>query len=466
MSGMDDTFEFDLIVLGGGSGGYAAALRAAELGMRVAVIEKDKLGGTCLHRGCIPTKALLHSAEVAETVRDSAHFGVRASLDHIDTDGVAEYRDGVVNALFRGLSGLVTGRGIDVIAGTGKVSSPNSITVALDEGGERVVSGANLLIATGSVPRHIPGITADGRRIITSDEALRLDTIPRSAIVLGGGAIGCEFATVWHSFGADVTIVEALPHLVPLEDEAASKSLEKAFTRQGISLRLGAKVTDATSSADGVSVTLDDGSALAADLVLVAIGRAPVTEGIGLESVGLETDRGYLKVDERCRTSVPSIFAVGDVIPTAALAHVGFAEGIMVAETLAGLEPAPIDYPGIPRITYSHPEVASVGMTAKAAAERGYEVEEAVYDLAGNGKARILRSSGIVKVVAAKDGPVLGVHMVGKRVGELISEAQLIVNWDARPDEVAQHIHAHPTLSEAVGEAHLALAGKPLHSHG
>lgn len=465
MSGRDDTSDVDLIVLGGGSGGYAAALRAAELGMRVAVIEKDKLGGTCLHRGCIPTKALLQSAEVAETVRESARFGIRARLDHIDPDGVGRYRDGVVNALFRGLSGLVAGRGIELIAGTGRLVSPTAVTVTLPDGAERTVSGAHIVIATGSVPRHIPGITADGQRIITSDEALNLDAIPRSAIVLGGGAIGCEFATVWRSFGADVTIVEALPHLVPAEEEAASASLEKAFTRQGISLRLGTKVTDATPSAEGVTVTLDDGSTVSAEVVLVAIGRAPVTEGIGLDTVGLETDRGFLKVDEHCRTSVPSIFAVGDVIPTLQLAHVGFAEGIMVAETLAGLDPAPIDYLGIPRVTYSHPEVASVGMTTKVATERGYEVEDVVYDLAGNGKARILGSSGIVKVVAAKGGPVLGVHMVGKRVGELISEAQLIVNWDARPDEVAQHIHAHPTLSEAVGEAHLALAGKPLHTH-
>lgn len=465
MSGLDDTFDVDLIVLGGGSGGYAAALRAAELGMRVAVIEKDKLGGTCLHRGCIPTKALLQTADVVETVRESARFGVQASLNHIDTGAVATYRDGVVNALFRGLSGLVAGRGIELITGTGRLVSPTAVAVTLPDGAQRTVSGAHIVVATGSVPRHIPGISADGQRIVTSDEALTLDAIPRSAIVLGGGAIGCEFATVWHSFGAQVTIVEALPHLVPLEDQAASAALEKAFARQGISLRLGAKVTAATPSAEGVTVTLDDGSTLAADLVLVAIGRAPVTDGIGLDSVGLETDRGYLKVDEHCRTSVPTIFAVGDVIPTLQLAHVGFAEGIMVAETLAGLDPAPIDYLGVPRVTYSHPEVASVGMTSAVATERGYEVEDAVYDLAGNGKARILGSTGIVKVVAAKGGPVLGVHMVGKRVGELISEAQLIVNWDARPDEVAQHIHAHPTLSEAVGEAHLALAGKPLHSH-
>lgn len=458
--------DFDLVVLGGGSGGYAAALRAAELGMQVALIEKSKLGGTCLHRGCIPTKALLQSAEVAETVKEAAAFGVTATFGHIDLAGVGKFKDGVVNALFRGLSGLVAGRGIELIAGTGVVSSPTSVTVTLTDGGsQRVVTGTNLLIATGSVPRQVPGITVDGKRIITSDDALALESIPQNVIVLGGGAIGCEFATVWNSFGAKVTIVEALPHLVPLEDDEASKSLEKAFKRHGIAFHVSAKVTDATPTQNGVTVTLDNGSTLSADLLLVAIGRAPVTDNIGLESVGVETDRGYLKVDERCRTSVPTIYAVGDLIPTLQLAHVGFAEGILVAETLAGLDVQPIDYLGIPRVTYSHPEVASVGMTSKVAADRGYDVEEVVYDLAGNGKARILGSSGIVKVVAAKNGPVLGVHMVGKRVGELISEAQLIVNWDARPAEVAQHIHAHPTMSEAIGEAHLALAGKPLHSH-
>ena len=458
--------DFDLVVLGGGSGGYAAALRAAELGMRVALIEKGKLGGTCLHRGCIPTKALLQSAEVVETVKEAANFGVAAAFQDVDLGGVGKYKDGIVAALFRGLSGLVAGRGIELIAGTGRLSSPNSVTITLNEGGSvRVVSGTHLVVATGSVPRQIPGITVDGKQIISSDDALTLDAIPRSVVVLGGGAIGCEFATVWNSFGAKVTIVEALPHLVPLEDEAASKSLEKAFKRHGIEFLVSAIVTEATPTTDGVTVRLDDGSTLSADLMMVAIGRAPVTEGIGLETVGVETDRGYIKVDERCRTSVPTIYAVGDLIPTLQLAHVGFAEGILVAETIAGLNVEPIDYLGIPRVTYSHPEVASVGMTTKTATDRGYDVEEVIYDLAGNGKARILGSTGIVKVVAAKDGPVLGVHMVGKRVGELISEAQLIVNWDALPGEVAQHIHAHPTLSEAVGEAHLALAGKPLHSH-
>lgn len=458
---------FDLVVLGGGSGGYAAALRAAELGKRVALIERHKLGGTCLHQGCIPTKALLHSAEVAETVKSAGTYGVAASFDHIDIAGAHQHKDRVVQALHRGLSGLVASRGIEVITGTGRLTSPTTITVSTEsDADEHTVTGRHLLVATGSVPKEIPGIPVDRDRIITSDQALTLDSIPGSVVILGGGAIGCEFATLWNSFGSEVTIVEALPNLVPLEDEASSKTLELAFKRQGIKAVLGAKVSSATRTGTGVEVALDNGTALTADLLLVAIGRSPSTEDIGLDSVGVEIDCGYIKVDQSCRTSVPSIFAVGDVLPTLQLAHVGFAEGILVAETIAGLAPEPIDYLGIPRITYSHPEVASVGMTAETALERGYTIEEATYDLAGNGKARILGTSGIVKVVAAKNGPVLGVHMVGQRVGELISEAQLIVNWDARPDEVAQHIHAHPTLSEAVGEAHLALAGKPLHSHG
>lgn len=457
--------SFDLVVIGGGSGGYAAALRAAELGQAVALIEQDKLGGTCLHQGCIPTKALLQSAAVVETVQAAATFGVSATFESVDLAAVAKYKDSVVQGLFRGLSGLVGSRGITVINGVGRLASANSVTITSEDGSTRTVTGTYLLIATGSAPKALPGIEVDHQMIITSDDALALERTPARAVVLGGGAIGCEFATIWHSFGADVTIVEALANLVPLEDEAASHVLEKAFKRHGIKTELGARVAATRRVDDGVEVELQDGRVLTADVLLVAIGRSPRTDSLGLQEVGVELDRDYIKVDDSCRTSVPSIFAVGDVIPTLQLAHVGFAEGILVAETLAGLEPQSIDYVGIPRVTYSHPEVASVGLTSRDAREQGFDIEEVTYDLAGNGKARILGTSGIIKVVAAKNGPVLGVHMVGDRVGELVSEGQLIVNWDARPDEVAQHIHAHPTLSEAVGEAHLALAGKPLHSH-
>ncbi|WP_018635806.1 dihydrolipoyl dehydrogenase [Parafrankia elaeagni] len=450
----------DLVVLGGGSGGYAAALRAAELGLRVVVVEKDKLGGTCLHRGCIPTKALLHAAEVVDTVTGSAAVGVHATLDGIDMAGVAGYRDSVVDGLHKGLTGLVRSRGIEVVEGTGQVVSPTAVAV-----GDRLVEGRHLLLATGSAPRALPGLDVDHHRVIDSNDALALTRVPASVVVLGGGAIGCEFASLWRSFGAEVTLVEALPHLVPAEDEASSKLLERAFRGRGITLRLGAALSDAKATDQGVTVTLADGSTLGAELLLVAVGRGPVSAGLGLAGIGIATDRGHVVVDRHLRTNVPTVSALGDLRPGLQLAHLAFAEGILVAERLAGLDPVPVDHDNVPKVTYSHPEVASVGLTAAAARERHGEISTATYHLAGNGKARILRSTGAVTVVAAKDGPVLGVHMVGDRVGELIAEAQLITNWEAYPSDVAQLLHPHPTLSEALGEAHLALAGKPLHVH-
>ena len=462
---MTEPQTVDLVVLGGGSGGYAAALRAAELGQSVVMIEKDKVGGTCLHRGCIPTKALLHSAEVVDTIKESAQFGVMGTFDKVDMPGVNSYKDKVVDGLYKGLSGLVKSRKIEVLQGTGRLVSPTAVEVVLEDGTSRTVEGRHVLLATGSVPRSIPGLEIDHQRVITSDDALRLDGIPESVVILGAGAIGCEFASVWRSFGAEVTIVEALPHLVPLEEESSSKLLERAFRKRGIQQKLGARFTSATPTEGGVQITLEDGTTLEAELLLVAIGRGPVSADLGYEQVGVAMNRGFVEVDAYCQTSVPTISAVGDLIPTLQLAHVGFAEGILVAERLAGLPVAPILYEGVPRVTYSHPEVASVGLTSAQAKERGYDVVEASYDLAGNGKAKILGTSGSVKVIASKDGPVLGVHMVGERVGELIAEAQLITNWEALPGEVAQLIHPHPTMSEAVGEAHLALAGKPLHSH-
>ena len=451
----------DLVVLGGGSGGYAAALRASELGMTVVMVEKDKVGGTCLHRGCIPTKALLHSAEVVDTIREAGQFGITgASFDAVDMTGVNAYKDKVVEGLFKGLTGLVASRGIEVVRGSGRLVSATAVEV---DG--RHIEAGHVLLATGSVPRSLPGLELDGERVITSDDALDMDRVPASAVILGAGAIGCEFASVWASFGAEVTIVEALPHLVPLEEESSSKLLERAFRKRGIKQELGARFERVEHTTGGVTVHLEGGKTVSAELLLVAIGRGPVSADLGYEQVGVEIDRGFVKVDGYCQTSVPSISAVGDLIPTLQLAHVGFAEGILVAERLAGLPVTPVDYDGVPRVTYSHPEVASVGITTKQATERGFDVIEATYDLAGNGKARILGAAGAVKVIAAKDGPVLGIHMVGERVGELIAEAQLITNWEALPAEVAQLIHPHPTMSEAVGEAHLALAGKPLHSH-
>ena len=459
---MPETQTADLVILGAGSGGYACALRAAELGLTVVMIEKDKVGGTCLHRGCIPTKALLHAAEVADAAREGEKVGVRSSVDGIDMAGVNSYKDGVVSRLHKGLTGLVKSRNITVVEGAGKLVGTNAVEVD----GTRYEATKAVVLATGSYSRSLPGLEIDGERIIASEHALKLDRVPSSVVVLGGGVIGVEFASVWKSFGADVTIVEALPHLLPLEEESSSKLLERAFRKRGIAFSLGKKFTDAKTTDAGVTVTLEDGTTYDGEILLVAVGRGPVSEGLGFEAAGVTVDRGFVPVDEHCQTNVPGVYAIGDLRPGLQLAHVGFAEGIMVAERIAGLNPPAIDYDGVPRITYSEPEVASVGITTAQAKERGLDVTEFTYDLAGNGRAQILQTAGACKVVAIKDGPVVGVHMVGSRVGDLIAEAQLITNWEALPVEVAQLIHPHPTLSEAVGEAHLALAGKPLHVHG
>jgi dihydrolipoamide dehydrogenase len=453
--------QFDVVILGGGSGGYACALRSAQLGLSVALIESDKLGGTCLHRGCIPTKALLHSGEIADGARDANHFGVNAQFLSMDMPAVNSYKDGVIARLHKGLQGLVKSRNITFIEGHGRLISKDTVEV----NGEKY-TGKNIVLATGSYAKTLPGLEIDGKKIITSDHATKLDYVPKSVIVLGGGVIGCEFASVWKSFGAEVTIIEGLPHLVALEDESSSKQLERAFRKRGINFELGVRFQSAAINGDTVTVTLEDGKTFSADVLLVSVGRGPVSANLGYEEQGLSMDRGYVLVDDKCRTNVPGIWAVGDLIPTLQLAHVGFGEGILVAEEIAGLNPRPINYDGVPRVTYSEPEVASVGLTTAVAKERGYDVVELNYDLAGNGKAQILRTAGSIKLVSAKNGPVLGIHMVGSRVGELLAEAQLIFNWEASADDVAQLIHAHPTLSEAMGEAHMALAGKPLHAHG
>ena len=453
--------QFDLVILGGGSGGYAAALRGAQLGLTVALIESDKVGGTCLHRGCIPTKALLHSAEIADGAREGSKFGVKSTLNGMDMDGVNAYKDGVINKLYKGLSGLVKSRGIVFVEGHGKLVSKDTVEVA----GVKY-TGKNIILATGSYAKTLPGLEIDGEKIITSDHGTKLNYVPKSVIVLGGGVIGSEFASVWKSFGSEVTIVEGLPRLIALEDESSSKQLERAFRKRGINLELGVRFASAVKNKKDVTVTLEDGKSLTAELLMVAVGRGPVSDNIGYQEQGITMDRGYVLVDDKCRTNIPGIWAVGDLIPTLQLAHVGFAEGILVAEEIAGLNPRPINYDGIPRVTYSDPEVASVGLTTAEAKNRGHDVVELTYDLAGNGKAQILNTSGSIKLVAQKDGPVLGIHMVGARVGELLAEAELIYNWEARASDVAPLIHAHPTLSEAMGEAHMALAGKPLHAHG
>jgi len=452
--------HFDLVVLGAGSGGYAAALRASELGLTVGLVEKSKVGGTCLHVGCIPTKALLHAAEIADAARDAAKFGVRATLEGVDVPSVMAYKDEIITSKWKGLQGLLKARGITTIEGEGRLTSPTTVQV-----GDTTLVGKHIVLATGSYSRTLPGLEIGGR-ILTSEQALALGEVPQRPIVLGGGVIGVEFSSVWKSWGADVTIVEALPHLVPNEDESISKQFERAFRKRGINFKLGVRFQSATQTADGVTVTLEDGTVLEGDYLLVAVGRGPQTAGLGFEEVGITMDRGFVITDERLRTNIPGVYAVGDIVPGLQLAHRGFQQGIFVAEEIAGLNPIVIPDSSIPKVTYSDPEVASVGLTeAKARAEYGDEaIQTYEFNLAGNGKSHILHTSGSIKVIRVKEGPVVGIHMIGARVGELIAEAQLVVNWEAYPEDVAPLIHAHPTQNEALGEAFMALAGKPLHA--
>ncbi|MGL4339529.1 MAG: dihydrolipoyl dehydrogenase [Rhodoglobus sp.] len=451
---------FDLVVLGGGSGGYAAALRASQLGMTVGLIEKNKVGGTCLHVGCIPTKALLHSAEVADVTRESAKYGIRSSFDGVDIAAVSAYRHEIVASKYKGLQGLIKARGITTIEGEGTLISPTTVRV-----GDDTVTGKNMVLATGSYSRSLPGLEIGGR-VITSEHALELDFVPKKVIVLGGGVIGVEFSSVWKSWGTEVHIIEALPRLVPGEDESVSKQFERAFRKRGIDFTVGTRFQSVSQNDDGVVVTLEDGRTIEAELLLVAVGRGPATANLGFDEVGIAMDRGYVLTSERLATNVPGVYAVGDIVPGLQLAHRGFQQGIFVAEELAGLNPVVIDDINIPKVTYSDPEIASVGLSeAKAVEQYGSDkISSYDYNLAGNGKSHIIGTAGSIKVIRVNDGPVVGIHMIGARVGELIGEAQLAVNWEAYPDDITPHLHAHPTQNEALGEAFLALAGKPLHA--
>ena len=452
--------DFDLVILGSGSGGYAAALRAAQLGMNVALIERDKLGGTCLHRGCIPTKALLHSAEVADVTREAAQFGVNATFQSIDMTQVNKYRDSIVDKLYKGLTGLVGSKNISFITGEGHLTGPKTVTV-----GDESYTGKNVVLATGSMVKTL-GIEISGR-VITSDQALQMDWIPNKVAILGGGVIGVEFASIWRSFGAEVVIIEGFDRLVPNEDPAMSKGLERAYRKRGIDFKLGNKFKTVSQSDAGVSVELENGDVITADLLLVAVGRAPNATGFGYEEQGVKMDRGFVLTNERLQTNLPGVYAVGDIVPGLQLAHRGFMQGIFVAEEIAGLKPIVVDEYGIPRVTYCEPEIASVGLTEAQAAEKygADNISSYEYNLAGNGKSQILGTAGVIKLIRQNNGPVIGFHMIGSRAGEQVGEAQLIVNWEAYPEDVAPLIHAHPTMNEAIGEAHLALAGKPLHAH-
>ena len=462
------TDQYDVVILGGGSGGYAAALRGAQLGLSIALVEKDKLGGTCLHRGCVPTKALLHVGEVAEAPKEGKDLGLDLSLNSIDVEKMLSFKDKIIGRLYKGLQGLVkSAKGVEFIAGFGRLTGPKTVTVET-ENGTRELTGKNVILASGSFSKTLPGLELGGR-ILDSEAALALTEVPKKPIILGGGVIGVEFASVWKSLGAEtVTIIEGLPHLAANEDEALSKALERAFKKRKIDYSLGIFFEKAEQTESGVTVTLADGKVYEGDYLLVAVGRGPNTKDLGYEEQGIEMDRGFVLADKQTlETNVPGVYAVGDIVPGLQLAHRGFQQGIFVAERIAGLNPAPIVESGIPRVTYCEPQLGSVGLTEKQAKEQFGEdaVQTYEYNLGGNGKSQILGTQGFVKLVRQADGPVVGVHMIGSRMSEQIGEAQLIVNWEAFPEDVASLIHAHPTQNEAMGEAFLALAGKPLHAH-
>jgi dihydrolipoyl dehydrogenase len=455
-----ETLEYDVVVLGAGSGGYAAAMRAAQLGLKVALVEGDKVGGTCLHRGCIPTKALLHAAEVADEMREGGSIGVRGSFEGIDMDALNSYKDGVIQRMYKGLTGLVASRGVDTVNGWGRLVAKDTVDV---DG--TLYRGKNVVLASGSFSKTL-GLEISGR-IITSDQALNMDRVPNSAIILGGGVIGVEFASVWRSYGVDVTIIEGLPSLVPNEDPSVSKQLERSFRKRGIKFSTKTMFERAEQDESSVTVHTQDGKSFTADYLLVAIGRGPATSGLGYEEQGISMDRGFVLTDERLRTNVPGVYAVGDIVPGLQLAHRGFLQGIFVAEEIAGLNPRAIDENLIPRVTFSNPEIASVGLNQNKAEEKyGKDNVEAVeFNLAGNGKSQMLGTQGFVKVVRVKDGPIVGFHAIGARMGEQVGEGQLLVSWEAQPEDFDGLIHAHPTQNESIGEAILALAGKPLHTH-
>jgi dihydrolipoamide dehydrogenase len=468
--------SFDVVILGGGNAGYSAAFRAVGLGMSVAMIEKDKVGGTCLHRGCIPTKALLHAADLVDEIRHAGDFGVLVQEPQVDWAKVQTFKESVVGRMYKGLSGLVTRRKIELVEGEGRLTDPRTIEVRVGDGGERrqLRAEKGLIVAPGSFARDLPFIEADGDKVHNSNHALVADDIPGSVIVVGGNYIGLEFASVYRSLGADVTVVEMLDRIAPMEDIDISEGLAKLLQRRGIKFKVGVSVTGAKPTDNGIDVEIEkDGSkeVLSAERMFVAIGRAPRTDLIGLEDVGVKTDRGYIVVDSTFRTSVDGVYAIGDAVfvtdsdtPHPQLAHTAFAEGIKCAERIAGQDPAPVDYRNVPHVIYCQPEVAAVGLTEEKAKELGMDVETKRYPFSANARALMLGGGqGFVKTVAEKDGAVVGVHVLGPRASDIITEAQLVTSWEAYPSELAELMHPHPTLSEVIGETFLELAGKPLH---
>jgi len=460
--------ELDLIIIGSGPGGYVAGIRAGQLGLKTAVVEKDpKLGGTCLHRGCIPTKALLHTASVLDEIREAGDLGIQVGEPSLDVPKAQERKRKVVDSNARGIEGLFKKNKVTWLRGVGRLAGPNEVIVEGPEGAQSY--GARfIMIATGSVPRDIPSAVADGQKVLNSDHILELERVPKSLAVLGAGAVGTEFASIFHSFGTQVTLIEMLPRILPIEDEEVSAELEKALRRRRIKVMAGTKMTRYEPTEDGVRLEVEkDGKTetIEAELLLSAIGRRPVTENLGLEALGIELERGYVKVNGLMQTAVPHIYAIGDVVNTPWLAHVASAEGILAVEHMAGQHVKPLNYERVPSCTYCEPEVASVGLTEAKARERGYDVKVGKFPFTALGKAKIIgKGVGFVKIVReAKYDEVLGVHIIGAHATDLIAEACAILQLEGTNEEVIRTIHAHPTLSEAVMEAAHAAAGAAIH---
>lgn len=461
--------SFDLTVIGSGPGGYVAAIRAAQLGLKTAVVEfAPRPGGTCLLWGCIPTKALLHAAEVLEASRHAGRFGVKVAAGELDIEGLHKYKDKVVTSNVKGVEYLFKKGGITLVPGRGRLSGPGKITVAQPDGVTKTLATRFTIVATGSVIRGLPGVEFDGEQIINSDHALGFKKVPASLVVLGAGAVGVEFASIFATFGAKVTVVELLPRLIPIEDAALGAELERAFKKRGLSVHTGTKVEKVVREKDRVTVTASkDGKPvqLEAEVVLVAVGRRPLTEDLGLEAMGIKLDRGFVEVDGLMRTAAANVWAIGDIVKTQALAHVASHEGIVAVEDAAEAEPHPVDYDKVPSCTYCDPEVASVGLTEDEARKRGYDVVVGQFPFSAIGKAKILDDPrGFVKIVAEKKyDQVLGVHIIGAHATELISEATTALNLEATAASLFQAVHAHPTLAEAMGEAALAVHGRAIH---
>ena len=459
---------YDVTIVGAGPGGYVAAVRAAQLGLSVALVEKEHLGGVCLNWGCIPTKSLLRNAEVISLLRRGKEFGFTVSGLEVDFGAAVDRSRKVSGRLVKGIGALMRKNKVEVIEGTGTLKSANAVEVTLNAGGTRTLETRNVIIATGGRARTIPGIEVDGERVLTYRQAIVLRELPASVVVVGAGPIGMEFAHVWSTYGAEVTVVEMLPHAVPLEDEEVSKEIERAFKRRKVQLLTSTRVQGVETTADGVRVTVagEKGEqVLEAERALIAIGVRPNSEDLGLEGIGVQVERGNVVVDDSMRTNVPGVYAIGDVTGKLALAHVASAQGIVAAETIAGAETVTLDYEAMPRCTYCQPQVASFGITEAQAAERGHEVKVGKFPFRPNGKALGLGDyDGFVKIVAdAASGEILGSHLVGPEVTELLPELVLARQWELTPEEIARTVHAHPTLSEVLMEAAHGVFGTPIH---